>query len=202
MLRLRTRVILVAFALAVFLQSDALAGTVNVSMFEYDFSPDPAKVKMGDTLHWTNDGAVAHTTTQDSPLSLWDSGIVSPGGTFDFVLYAAGIYKYHCTFHVALGMVAAVGAKPTASPPSGPVGTIFTITVATIDAPAGFVYDVQKRNPGGSFQDWMTGIITKSASFDSTGQPTGTYQFRSRLRKVSNNGASGYSPKVPIMVTP
>jgi plastocyanin len=200
-MRLARRATLLGIMMAVFLQGNAFAATVNVSAVNFSFSPDPAKVRMGDTIHWTNNGTVAHTTTQDTPLGLWDSGSLAVGASFDFVLYAAGVYKYHCTFHQSIGMVGSAGAKPTASPPQGPVGTVFTITVASIAAPTGFVYDVQKKNPGGSFQTWMSGITTKTALFDSTGQPTGQYSFRSRLRRLSNNGASGYSPAVNITVT-
>ncbi len=84
---------------------------------------------------------------------------------------------------------------------SGPVGTMFTVTVATIAAPTGFVYDVQKANPGGGFADWKIGITTMSATFDSTAQATGVYKFRSRLRKTSNGATSGYSPAFSITVT-
>ena len=200
-MRLVRRATLLGILMALFLQGNAFAATVNVSAVEFSFTPSLAKVKMGDTIHWTNNGTVVHTSTQDTPLGLWDSGTLNPGASFDFLLYAAGIYNYHCSFHQAQGMVASAGAKPTARPPNGPVGTMFTITVASIDAPAGFVYDVQKKDPGGSFTDWKLGITTKTTTFDSTGQPTGKYSFRSRLHRLSNNGVSGYSPAANITVT-
>jgi hypothetical protein len=78
---------------------------------------------------------------------------------------------------------------------------MFTITVASVTAPTGFVYDIQKKNPGGSFQDWMIGISSLSAVFDSTGQVAGVYQFRSRLRRTSDGAASGYSPGQSLRVT-
>ena len=121
------------------------------------------------------------------------------GGTFDFTFTAAGIYTYHCSIHSS--MKAKVGSKDTVTPPSGPVGTVFTIKVATVTAPAGFVYDVQKKNPGGNFQDFAVGITTMSTAWNSTGQPTGVYQFRSRLRRLSDGAASAYSPGQNASVT-
>jgi plastocyanin len=187
---------------ALLAQSSAQAATVGVSMNSaLRYSPNPAKAKLGDTILWTNTATVNHTTTQDSPLALWSSGTVIPGGTFSFVITAAGLYPYHCVFHQAQGMVGTAGARDKVTPASGQAGTQFTVKVATVNAPAGFVYDIQKANPGGGFADWMTGVTTLSVIFDSTGQPTGVYSFRSRLHKTSNNATSGYSPGFPITVT-
>jgi hypothetical protein len=78
---------------------------------------------------------------------------------------------------------------------------MFTITVASITAPTGFVYDIQKRNPGGNFQNWMVGVTAKSVVFNSTGQPTGIYSFRSRLHRLSDNATSGFSAAKSVTVT-
>ena len=65
---------------------------------------------------------------------------------------AAGQFLYHCSIHPV--MVATVSVLPTASPASGPVGTTFTITVATVAPDTDLVYDIQKKDPGRQFQDW------------------------------------------------
>jgi len=202
LLRLFRRATPLALLLALVVQTGAQASTVSVSMVNFSFTPDPGKAKLGDTIKWTNSTASTnHTSTQDTPLALWDSGTVLPGGTFSFTVTAAGLYPYHCTFHSSLGMKGTIGARDKVVPTSGPVGTMFTVTVASIAAPAGFVYDVQKQNPGGGFADWKVGIATMSVIFDSTAQATGTYKFRSRLRRTSNGATSGYSPGFPITVT-
>jgi len=201
-MRLMRRSVPLALLLLVFAQGNALAATVNVSMTNFVFTPKTATLTIGGTVHWMNDTPTTnHTSTGDTPLSLWDSGTVLPGGSFNFVFTAGGKYTYHCTFHQGLGMVGTVSVKIKASPPSGPVGTTFTITVGSINAPAGFVYDIQKRNPGGNFQNWMLGVTTKSVPFDSTGMPSGTYSFRSLLHKTSDNSKSGFSAAKSIMVT-
>jgi plastocyanin len=202
LLRLFRRATPLALLLALVVQTGAQASTVSITMANFSFTPDPGKAKLGDTIKWTNSTTTTnHTSTQDTPLALWDSGTVLPGGTFSFTITAAGLYPYHCTFHVSLGMKGTVGARDKVVPLSGPMGTMFTVTVATIAAPAGFVYDVQKANPGGGFANWKPGITTASVTFDSTAQATGVYKFRSRLHNTSTGATSGYSPGFSITVT-
>jgi hypothetical protein len=79
---------------------------------------------------------------------------------------------------------------------------VFTVTVATVPAPTDFVYDVQKANPNGVWRDWMMGVTSISVTFDSSGWPEGTYRFRSRLHRLSDDASSDYSPNASIAVTP
>jgi hypothetical protein len=74
--------------------------------------------------------------------------------------------------------------------------------VASVPAAAGYVYDIQKKDPTGSFVDWMVGITTATAIWDSTGAASGVYQFRSRLRRTSDGAASEYSPGQKVTVNP
>jgi len=46
---------------------------------------------------WTNTDGVAHTSTSDA--SVWDSGIVPPGGQFSVAFPTAGTFQYHCAIH-------------------------------------------------------------------------------------------------------
>jgi plastocyanin len=199
--RLATKSTLLSLLLVLFITGSASAATANVSMTENVFTPAVVTVKAGDSVTWTNNGTVAHTSTDDAPLSLWDSGSVAVGDSFTFTFTAGGKYPYHCTFHQDLGMIGTVSVKIFASPPSGPVGTQFTITVATIGAPLPFHYDIMKKDPGGTFKPLFS-IRTTSFIFDSTGQPTGTYQFMSRLRNADTMAKSGFSLARSITVTP
>ena len=201
-MRLVRRSTLLSLLLVLVLQGSALAATVNVSMTNFVFTPKTAALLIGGTVHWTNDTtSTAHTSTGNTPLSLWDSGSIAPGGTFDFVFTAGGKYQYHCTFHQSLGMVGTISVKIKASPPSGPAGTKFNVTVATINAPNGFVYDIQRKDPGGSFQNWMLNVTAKTVQWDSTGFAPGTYSFRSRLHNTVSGATSSYSAAKAIMVT-
>ena len=64
----------------------------------WTFSPGETSVKAGQTVTWTNAGAVAHTVTADDGAS-FDSGSIAPGATFTFTPENAGTFAYHCTFH-------------------------------------------------------------------------------------------------------
>jgi plastocyanin len=199
--RLATRSTLLSLLLVVFIAGNASAATANVSMTDNVFTPQAVTIKVGDSVMWTNDGATVHTSTGDAPLSRWDSGTVAVGDSFTFAFTAGGTYPYHCTFHQDLGMIGTVKVKIMASPPSGPVGTQFTITVASVQAPLPFHYDIMKKNPGEPFKALFS-IRATSFIFDSTGQPPGKYQFKSRLRNADTMAKSAFSPARSITVTP
>ncbi len=131
----------------------------------------------------------------------WDSGTLMVGAQFSLVFTAAGKYTYHCNFHQNLGMVGTISVPVKASPPSGPAGTTFTITVATVNAAGTLVYDIQMKAPGGTFMNWMISLTSKSATFDSTGKATGTYQFRARVRDTATGKATLFSKAKSISVT-
>ena len=68
------------------------------------YSPNPAEIKAGETVTWTNDDSQIHTATsgavgaEDSG-KVFDSSILSPKATFDFKFDQAGEYDYYCTLH-------------------------------------------------------------------------------------------------------
>lgn len=94
--------ICVAFCFAA---SIASAATVNVSIKDNFFDPQSVTINPGDTVVWTNNGSVQHTSTSGSNCShnttgtTWDSGPLSPGHTFQMTLSAAGTYPYFCSIH-------------------------------------------------------------------------------------------------------
>jgi len=179
----------------------ASAAGSSVSIADFSFSPANDTINQGDTVTWTNNGAATHTTTGDAPLSLWNSGNLSHGQSFHVTFTAAGTYAYHCAIHSS--MTGKVVVRLKATPATGSAGTQFHVTVASATATAPFVYDIQIKRPGSStFVGWRSGITAKSATFNSTGQPTGTYSFRSRLRNTSTGAVSGWSPAKTITVSP
>ncbi|MGH9911768.1 MAG: cupredoxin domain-containing protein [Nitrososphaeraceae archaeon] len=68
------------------------------------YVPNPAELKVGESVTWTNDDSQIHTATsgavgaEDSG-SVFDSGILSPKATFDFTFDTAGEYDFYCTLH-------------------------------------------------------------------------------------------------------
>ena len=68
--------------------------TFNVSIGEFFFNPTPINISVGDSVRWTNNGTVDHTTTGN-----WDSENLSPGSTFTQTFDSPGTSDYICTIH-------------------------------------------------------------------------------------------------------
>jgi plastocyanin len=206
--RMARRVALIATIFALLLEGTAHAATKEISIVDFNFSPASVSLAVGGSGHWTNTGTFTHTSTSDgfadgsgiTGLGLWKSANLGHSADFTFLFFAAGTFPYHCSIHPT--MRGTVAVKPKASPRQAVQGTIFKIVIAKQVAPSDLVYDVQRKVPGGSFQDFMTGITKKALNFDSTGQATGTYGFRVRVRRLSTGLASGFSPAASIIVDP
>jgi plastocyanin len=69
------------------------------------FVPGTITVKVGDTVTWTNDGAVPHTVTAVD--GTFDSGTadkpIEAGKDFKFTFTKAGKYPYYCRLHAPPG---------------------------------------------------------------------------------------------------
>jgi plastocyanin len=73
------------------------------------FVPDSITVTLGDTVKWVWK-ALVHTTTSDVggiPVGAtpWDANLDATDSTFMYEPMLTGIYNYHCTYHVSMGMV-------------------------------------------------------------------------------------------------
>jgi len=194
----RSIALVLAASLFLLMAGEARAATVDISIVGVSagFDPTAATGAIGDTFHWTNNDSITHTTTQNGPLSLWNSGNLAGGDSFSKAIDFAGSYPYHCSIHTS--MTGTVKVPVQVIPPSGSVGTAFRVTVAAVAAPSGFVYDIQRRKGSGDWTAWKTGITSKSATFRP--KASGIWSFRSRLRKTSNGAKSGWSPARSISV--
>ena len=76
-------------------------GISYVSVTDDAFIPQSDTITVGDSVRWTNNGAVPHTSTSDTKSS-WDSGTLDPGESFTFQFESDGVYPYHCTFHPSM----------------------------------------------------------------------------------------------------
>jgi plastocyanin len=196
----------VAVALALLVQGTAFGATKSVTVANFSFTPQAVKVKLADSVLWTNVGSVNHTATSDgvndgsgfTGIGLWNSGAIAHNGMFSFQFTFAGTYPYHCSIHPSL-MTGTVKVPMKATPASGPLGTNFTITWASAAPTGNLVIDVQRKDPGGSFKTWQRGVTTLSAMFKPTA--TGVYSFRARLRNSNTGAVSKYSPAVSITAT-
>ena len=73
----------------------------KVSVQDNTFKPGTIEVKAGDTITWTNNGAVAHTVTATDGAN-FDSGTLEPGKTFSFAADKPGTIHYVCNFHAGM----------------------------------------------------------------------------------------------------
>ena len=62
---------------------------------KFAFAPKDLSVKVGQTVTFANNDAVAHTATSDA----FDSGELAPGASYSFTPQQPGTYAYHCSIH-------------------------------------------------------------------------------------------------------
>jgi len=190
--------------LALFFQGNASATPVtkNVSIVDNAFSPTSIKIKIGDSILWTNTGDNTHSATSNNNtgLSLFDSGFLSHNQTFTFLFPYSGKFTYFCQVHTF--MTASVSVAPKAGPTSGPAGTLFRITFSTVSITGSdFTAIIQMAPAGGSFQPFATATTGTLVKWDSTGAALGDYLFRVQLHRISTNNSSSFSPSKTVTIT-
>jgi len=77
--------------------------TIGDTFFNSSNGTGDISIKVGDTVTWTNQGALVHTVTSgsesSSPGALFDSGNLSPNQTFSFRFVDEGTVNYFCKIH-------------------------------------------------------------------------------------------------------
>ncbi|MEY2431747.1 MAG: hypothetical protein QOC92_1472 [Acidimicrobiaceae bacterium] len=100
----------------------ASAATRTVQIKDFSFSPSSVSIIEGDTVTWTQNGAVGHSVTADdgsfdsSPLCTPtpnDDNCLKPGDSFSQTFDTAGTFSYHCRVHASMIGTVVVGAAPT-----------------------------------------------------------------------------------------
>lgn len=177
--------------------ASAAASTTHIAVTQVHFPPNTS-TGLGDTVSWDNTSGVTHTVTSDAPFSQFNLNLPNAQSAAR-VFRQAGSFPYFCVIHGPSLMHGNIHVPMNAVPAGGPTSTSFSIHVATVMAPTGFVYVIQRRAPGGSFAQWRT-IRTKTTTF-TTGQ-AGQWSFRTRVKRTSNGSRSGWSPVLAVNVTP
>ena len=77
----------------------ATSGSVTVT--SAGFQPNILTVKVGSIVTWTNNDTAAESVTSDTA-SLFDSGSLAAGATYQFTFSQAGTFTYHSTTNPAL----------------------------------------------------------------------------------------------------
>jgi len=71
--------------------------TYDVAIRNFVYSLTITKIKVGDSVRWTNYDVNEHTATVDD--GSFDTGLLNKGESKTIVFNAAGTYTYHCTHH-------------------------------------------------------------------------------------------------------
>jgi YVTN family beta-propeller protein len=70
--------------------------TASVNIASFSFNPKSVTVKAGQSVTFTNNDAITHTTTSDA----WDSGDIPPGSSYTLTAPSSpGTYAFHCSIH-------------------------------------------------------------------------------------------------------
>jgi plastocyanin len=88
-----------AIAAAAFLQlavTPARAQEIQVTIDNFTFSPVELKLKVGDTVTWTNHDDIPHTVVSAGKFR---SKTMDTDDKFTFTFTSAGDYKYFCSLH-------------------------------------------------------------------------------------------------------
>jgi amicyanin len=74
--------------------------TTTVKIQNFAFTPATIKVKVGDTVTWTNEDSIGHTVTaDDSSAGGPSSELLAQGKSYSYKFTKAGTYEYHCQPH-------------------------------------------------------------------------------------------------------
>ena len=96
MTRTMLRNLILAAALLLPLGVQAQAEEIKVTIDNFTFSPAELKVKVGDTVTWTNHDDIPHTVVSAGKFR---SKTMDTDNTFTFTFTSAGDYKYFCSLH-------------------------------------------------------------------------------------------------------
>jgi plastocyanin len=76
--------------------ASAQAEEIKVTIDNFTFAPAELKVKLGDTVTWTNHDDIPHTVVSAGKFR---SKAMDTDNAFSFTFTSAGDYKYFCSLH-------------------------------------------------------------------------------------------------------
>ena len=110
----------------------------SVSIGDNFFAPADVAVEPGDTITWTNEGAVPHTVTADD--GSFDSGTLNPGDSFTVAFSGQGTLTYHCEIHPGMMGSVTVGGGGGGAPAEPPTPAAPTESMPMETSPEGSGY--------------------------------------------------------------
>jgi len=85
------------------------AHAFTILLSDFKFTPKMVTVGPGTTVTWMVTQGT-HTVTSDT--NVFGSGILNPGQKFRHTFPRPGVFKYHCQFHVGIGMRGEIVVRP------------------------------------------------------------------------------------------
>jgi plastocyanin len=73
----------------------------EVEIEDFEFRPGTIVIPAGTAVRWTNKDSVPHTVTSDTA-GVFDSGVLQPGESYEFLFDIPGTYTYHCAIHPSM----------------------------------------------------------------------------------------------------
>jgi streptogramin lyase len=159
----------------------------------------------GQRVNWLMESPGTHGIADSSGMRLFGFGpaggpaAVPMGSVSSYVFEWAGMYVYNDPYEPAVTGTVTVPTLVSLQPGTTNVAQVVW---AAADAPAGFAFDVQVRQPGSSV--WIT-WRARQTILQSTFTPSdplytgpGAYSFRARLRHLADGTHSGYSKPASI----
>jgi hypothetical protein len=144
-------------------------------MVNFSFIQPSVTIAVNDSVTWTNNGSVQHTTKSDTGSAItWDSGPIGVGSNYSKTFVSTGTFPYHCQFHgndgTGMHGTIFVVTSPTitsANTAHGSVNSKFTFAVTADQMPTSYA---ATGLPAGLTIDTSTGVISGIPT-DSSGSP-------------------------------
>jgi hypothetical protein len=126
---------------------------------------------------------------------MFDSGPLRPGGSFAEDLFAAATYQVRDT---ATGATETMRVPAAVTPASGVTSTVFTVTCASLQAPAGYAYRLLVERPGSPGYTLLTTTSQPATTFLPF-HGTGAYRFECQVQTPA--GVTPASPPAAVSVS-
>lgn len=175
----------------------------------FGYQPATITVAVGDTVTWSNTGALQHTVTSET--GAFDSGLIAPGQSFTQTFQTPGTYNYFCTLHPNMrGTVTVSVPSGQATPGPSAIPTPSVQATSTYTGSPAIQLVIDEPRPGGRLfgpsivRGWAidvttaggTGIDQVQVFLDgdrTSGQLIGTANYgvaRSDVAQALNNQAA------------
>lgn len=159
------------------------------------FVPPYTRTPIGAQMFWSVPATGAGTRHELVAPGMFDSGPLSPGGSFEEDLFAAATYR---VWDTATGATETVRVPAAVTPASGVTGTVFTVTCASLQAPAGYAYRLLIERPGSARYTLLTATSQPATTFLPY-HGAGTYRFECQVQ--TPEGVTAASPPAAASVS-